>query len=293
MEVKPYIIDNFIYNGEPIVEFRLKYMNDFVDEFFITEARYTFSGNIKQELYIEKYRDIFEPYIHKITFLIIDSFPKITNKQLEQWLNIKKTTSLFIKTAFKKYQYSYSFYIPWFNEDYQRNYSRNFIIEKYKNKKYIVFCCDADEIPVRNLKYLITNYHYPLFYEPHSLKMDIICYNFYWYWDCPEYYNQEAFVVNDIGFQKNETAYMRDNIYLSKGLKNAGWHCSYFMNIEDIVRKIESFSHMELNQNKIKDKKNILECIKTGTCYITGNKFKEYPIEKRPEDWNNLFFNLN
>ena len=42
-----FIYDYIIYNGEPIIEFRLKYLNKYVDKFIIVESIYTHSGNKK------------------------------------------------------------------------------------------------------------------------------------------------------------------------------------------------------------------------------------------------------
>ena len=43
-----FVYDYVIYNGEPIIEFRLKYLNDCVDRFIIVESIYTHSGNKKK-----------------------------------------------------------------------------------------------------------------------------------------------------------------------------------------------------------------------------------------------------
>jgi hypothetical protein len=43
------VYDYVIYNGEPIIEFRLKYLNNYVDKFIIVESIFTFSGNKKDE----------------------------------------------------------------------------------------------------------------------------------------------------------------------------------------------------------------------------------------------------
>ena len=42
------IFDYVLYNGEPIIEFRLKYLNKYVDKFIIVESVYTYSGNKKR-----------------------------------------------------------------------------------------------------------------------------------------------------------------------------------------------------------------------------------------------------
>jgi hypothetical protein len=46
-----FIYDYVIYNGEPIIEFRLNYLNDYVDRFIIVESIYTHSGIKKNDLY--------------------------------------------------------------------------------------------------------------------------------------------------------------------------------------------------------------------------------------------------
>ncbi len=40
-------IDYVLYNGEPIIEFRLKCLNKYIDKFIIVESIYTHSGNKK------------------------------------------------------------------------------------------------------------------------------------------------------------------------------------------------------------------------------------------------------
>ncbi len=59
------IIDSFSYNGELVVELRLKHLYPVVDEFVITEARETHSGKPKMELFIDRYRSTFQPYMSK------------------------------------------------------------------------------------------------------------------------------------------------------------------------------------------------------------------------------------
>ena len=47
-------------------------------------------------------------------------------------------------------------------------------------------------------------------------------------------------------------------------LPNFGWHLSYFLPIDDIVRKLESISHRELDLNEYKEKDHLKECLRTG-----------------------------
>jgi len=64
-----FIYDYVIYNGEPIIEFRLKYLNDCVARFIIVESIYTHSGNKKEDFYFNMNKDIFEPYRKKYVFI--------------------------------------------------------------------------------------------------------------------------------------------------------------------------------------------------------------------------------
>ena len=46
-----FIFDYVLYNGEPIMEFRFEYLNNYVDRFIIVESIYTHSGIKKDDLY--------------------------------------------------------------------------------------------------------------------------------------------------------------------------------------------------------------------------------------------------
>ena len=59
------IIDSFPYNGELVIELRLRHLFPVVDEFVVTEARETHSGKPKGELFIDRYRSTFQPYLSK------------------------------------------------------------------------------------------------------------------------------------------------------------------------------------------------------------------------------------
>ena len=85
-----HIFDYVLYNGEPIIEFRLKYLNDYVDYFIIAESIYTHSGKKKDDFYYYINKDIFEPYRTKILFKAIHNLPSKT-----ECLNIRKNNLLY------------------------------------------------------------------------------------------------------------------------------------------------------------------------------------------------------
>ena len=66
------VIDCVSFNGEyDILEIRLNILNDFVDEFIIVEAPTTFTGKPK-ELYFEKHKARYAPWLDKIKYFVID-----------------------------------------------------------------------------------------------------------------------------------------------------------------------------------------------------------------------------
>ena len=100
-----FIYDYVLYNGEPIIEFRLKYLNDYVDRFIIVESIYTHSGIKKDNFYFNINKDIFEEYKHKIFFHPINNLP--SEKDI---LNIRRNNLLYDNKD------------SWISEIYQRDY---------------------------------------------------------------------------------------------------------------------------------------------------------------------------
>lgn len=68
------VVDTFLFFQElDLLEIRLAYLNDFVDEFVIVEACQTFSGKPKRFVF-EENRERFSKFIHKITYYKIEDF---------------------------------------------------------------------------------------------------------------------------------------------------------------------------------------------------------------------------
>ena len=66
-----------------------------------------------------------------------------------------------------------------------------------------------------------------------------------------------------------------------KVIKNGGWHFSWLGNVEFIKKKLESFSHTEMNNVLINNAKHIEQCIKNLKPLETKQKIdiKKLPIE--------------
>ena len=73
------VIDVTMFNGEPMGIYRLFYLKDYVDYFFVVESLETFSGNLKSSYDIDNYVNIIEPIKSKVIILKLDRLP-IDNK---------------------------------------------------------------------------------------------------------------------------------------------------------------------------------------------------------------------
>lgn len=244
------IIDIISFNGEIILELRIKYLFNFVDKFYIIESAYTHSGIKKDTLFCNSdyWTNILKPYILKIEFIIIDNFPNIDN----EWLN----------TKLNKYMTQGS-YDSWYREHYQRNYI--FTNENIKiSTPYIALICDVDEIPNTDVIFALKNNYDILNDKIFYFEMNFYYYNFNWLKKEKWYY---AYAINNKFIEKNgydlthyRTVYPKQYI-----LNNAGWHCSYFLSWKDIIRKLESFAHREFDNNDIKNFDYLYTCFTNGT----------------------------
>ena len=260
-----FVYDYIIYNGEPIIEFRLKYLNDYVNLFIIAESIYTHSGKKKDNFYFNINKDIFEPYIKKIFFYSIDNLPTETD-----CLNIRKNNILYENKD------------SWINEVYQRDKIQQILTKTKYFKPYIIFVCDVDEIPKKELYMNIKN-DYDLLHEGAHIEMLLLNYGFKWkkencIWRHP-------FVISDKGCKNLSFSNVR-LIRTEKTYKNSGWHITSCFKIDDIIRKLESFAHTEYNIDKYKNKEYLLKCIKDGkNIYNENEQYIETEEKELPDNY--------
>lgn len=241
------IIDCFSFCNElEILECRLDYLNSYVDHFVIVESDNTYSGN-KKELNFELNKSRFEKFLNKITYL--------------PYVNINRSMNDF-----------------WTFEAKQRDYI-SIGLEKFSPDD-IVIVSDVDEIPnPKVFKHVIE------FLNEEKGNLARLVQSMFLYnlrtkqissWE-RSYMAKVATVLeqtpNWLRSRDDKNIYHNftirpDKIYdkvCAQRFENGGWHLSYFMNIDEIVKKIESFSHTELNNDYMKDKNRIQKCIDEGT----------------------------
>lgn len=260
------VYDAFIYNGEPIVKFRLQLLAPFVDEFIVTESWYTFTGEKKPFLWIERNRAMFEPYLHKIHFQQIDAFPPMP----ADWPH---------RARFHNPQ-------DWWREHYQRDVARERLDALQSAAgPFVLICTDVDEIVrpevARNLRSLYSR----LTTQPAFLDMQFFYYNFRWIkrtsWT-------HGFLVTDQTYRRDTLTGFRVFHPRRLVVPQAGWHCSYFLSCADLQRKIRSFSHQEFNKAQFTDPAHLQQCLSTGKdLFARGPQedLAEYGGEGLPEGW--------
>lgn len=250
IESKPLIIDCTLYNGEPITEFRLKYLYPVVDYFVITEANQTFRGKNKEELYFDKFKHIFEPYEDKIIRVKADVAGNCAN---------------------------------WVKEASQREQGQKYVSEHFKGKKYIVLACDIDEIPSREFITDIWQYYDRCKLGLH-IHMEMFLYGFRWrlnnlVWKMP-------FIISDQGIMSDSFHFIRERQH-EEYIKSTGWHITYCLNMADMVRKLESYCHTEFDTPQNKKTEYIRLCMLTGRSFFNMPTYKleYYTGTFLPEGW--------
>ncbi|KAK9832661.1 hypothetical protein WJX81_008522 [Elliptochloris bilobata] len=228
-----------------VVELRLKHLFPVVDEIVVTEARETHSGKPKTELFIDRYRNTFQPYLSKVTFLVIEKFPDPDPAYLK-----RKGEVAWMADA-----------QSWWRESYQRLHPAQYILDKYAGQRYVVLACDGDEVPRRSVVRDLRGPLYPRAADGLYFEMYFLYYNFRWVKPVRWYH---AFAVSDQGMRGATLDERRVERPRLEIVPDAGWHLSYFMSLQDIVRKVASFAHTEYDRAEFRNLTYILDRIASG-----------------------------
>jgi len=235
--MKKKLYDCFIFNNETdLLEIRLNILNDYVDYFVIIESSETFTGLKKKLIFnIENY----PKFKDKIIYGVINEFPKNST--------------------------------AWQNESYQRNYISK-LLENANSDDFIMIS-DLDEIPnLKNINLLDYNEKLIVF------EQRLFLYKLNYGETKPSWHGTRCVQkknlktpqqIRNLKTHKRYSFYRIDKKYFSnkyeasfKVIKNGGWHFSWLGNINFIRQKLESFSHTELNNDKINNANYIDSCIK-------------------------------
>lgn len=271
------IFDCFMYYNEDVVlELRLNYLNQFIDEFVIVESTFNHRG---QEKKLNFNINNFSKFKDKIKYLILDSHPPdieiINNNDSEDDKSRK-----YILNGYKR-------------DHFQRNY----LIHGINNADPddIIIISDIDEIPnlekinlkeVKNQLFLFNQkmcyYKFNLFQKDYNWVGSRACKKKnlltpQWLRDVkPKNYPKWRI---DTYFSKNKY----NNVYF---VNNGGWHFSYLNTPELIEQKLKSYTHhreYDLNpigvtniEERIKNRESVynLSSDKRENQFSTGVKLE-------------------
>ena len=282
------IIDSTTYFEEDMmIDLRLNILNDYVDHFIISEAKFSHSG-AKKEIKFDINK--FPKFKDKITHLIVDNDPTDNNSELNDRSKSIKRIS------------------------YQRDHISS-ILNKFSGDDYIIHS-DNDEIP--NLeefdfkinKNKIIIFQQILFYYKFNLGLPNI-----------KWFGSKACKIKDLlsisnlrevknkkyNFFRIDTLFSDQKHINLKIIKNGGWHFSNFKTIEELERKLlndENHSEFEkninskdeiiynynnklINYNHNADKKSENRFTKTKLENLDNKILPKYVIEnqKKYSDW--------
>ena len=229
------IIDTTTYFEEKLMmEIRLNILDPFVDEFLVSEARFTHSG---QEKNIKFNKKDFPKFENKIKHIIVDKEPsEIINKEN---LSVEEQRINSIHRIRK-----------------QRNYIENFL-KDYSSDDYIIHS-DNDEIPnleefdLKKNKKKIVIFSQKLFYYKFNLALLNV-----------DWFGSKACKIKDLKnidllratknkkypFYRIDTLFSDIRHQSIELVSNGGWHFSNLKSIEELQRKfLNDENHSEYQE---------------------------------------------
>lgn len=213
----------YLLNELDLLEIRLNILNDYVDQFVIVESTETFSG-MPHELQYEKHKERFAKWKDKITYYVVNDFPKDTSL-----LEMAKNNSNV--GAGEHY---------WVREFYQKESAKKALAKLNLNDTDVVFVSDLDEIwnPIK-LKELTD------FSKSEIIRPKQLAYYYYLNNRCNEvngwtgtiavqYKTIKENCLNDLRTRK-KTKYAEVN--------DGGWHFGFMGGVEGAKRKMAEWRH--------------------------------------------------
>lgn len=222
------------YNESNLIQIRFDELKDVVDFFVVIEASKTFTGKDKP-YFFDQLVDLNNKYSDKIIRIKID-FP---NDNMSSWER----------------------------EFYQRNCLPEKLMNHISSEDDIIIFSDADEIPRCKIVENILSYDLPT-------RLDVDQYFWSFNWKVPSHCNQGARPIAATFADIKKIGPQNLRSKTQSIIPNAGWHFSFFGELDKIKTKIESFAHTEYDEELYKDYNNILNRIKNGV-----DPFDRFPLK--------------
>lgn len=251
------IYDTFAFFNElDLLQIRLDELSSVVDHFVLVEATRTFQKKPKP-LYFTENKEKFKPYLDKIIHVVVDTYPSFFRR-----LRVPTT---------------------W---DYD-NGQKEFILEGLKeaSPEDVIIVSDIDEIPLASK---ILEYKDRVVKNGGIYVFEQYLSNFY--------LNNVCTYLGDGHYNRDGFGYWRGSVMLQKKdiktikktrvkrgapdnevtvIPEGGWHFSYMGGVDQIIKKIESWTHAEHNLPQYKNPDYILKAIYEGrSLFDTTTHFK-------------------
>lgn len=256
------IIDSFIfYNELDLLHYRLSILDEFVEYFILVESTHTFSGH-KKPLFYNDNKTRFDQFNKKIIHIVVTDFP------------------------FKYPNINYNLQQQWQNEYYQRNCIQKGLSQVIQllNPDDVILTSDVDEIPNPSILYNLKNQ--TLEFDKSNLNrlaLDMYYYNLHYrIGEGSNWHGIKLFTI--FAYNKIRLTFQQMRLWEHSNpvpiIKNGGWHLSYFGDINFIIKKIDSFSHQEYNNNNYINTSSLQDKIKNGINLLNDTRLVYIPIEE-------------
>lgn len=223
-EEKIAIYDCFpFFNELDVLDIRFAELFDTVDRFVIVEATLTHGGQPKP-LYFKENLQRYEKYLHKVTHIVVDSYPSLDS---------------------------------WSIERHQRDQIMRGLTECKDSDVIIV--SDCDEIPRASSlrEYKAEKGVMALEQQLYYYKLNCASVGAMWDWaKIVTYRELKKKSPCEIRYTQSITPDSR--------IQNGGWHFSYMGNTDDIIHKIEATAHQEYNKDYIKERQRVESRVEQG-----------------------------
>ena len=260
------IYDCFIfYNELELLEMRLNELDDIIDYFVVVEATQTFQGDEKP-LYFKENREKFSEFSDKIIYHTVE-YPSDLNTSWgrEYYLRDSIKTALSHKTNIQ-----------------------------HQDK---VIISDADEIPsTSGIKTALDSNGVNIFSQVHHYYFYNMRIKGNYRWLGPVMSDYGTFTSGQDFRDRRPSNHqilgskMLLEILLTIKYKqkiniitNGGWHFSYLGDVNDIIDKVETFSHEEYNKDKYKNEEYIQKAIEEGQDLF--GRDREYEVMEIDETY--------
>lgn len=276
------VVDTFLFFQElDLLELRLKYLDDVVDNFIIVEAAQTFSGILKPFIF-EKNSSRYKNFLHKITYIKIEDTHFDYDSIISYLSSQEDNVSVMIKSLLSCHKHYDKKHLAWVLDSYHReciHYGLNAVADDGD----LILLSDLDELPSRDVVSTLHKSRPQMF-------LDLRQKEFYYFLNFFKNDNWKGTIAgprrNFHGKSLNELrvdSKSRRTMFQRPPINEGGYHFTSVGDLEAIKSKIKSWAHQEYNNNFTMSQ--LAKNIKSGQDIFnreSGTKLTRVDVETSP-----------